>query len=1464
MSNSKNTSLSSYSIEEFQKYIDERIKKGIQNGSNLILTGTVEKSYPGGYDIKIENSGTNSIVLATSLTKDSYTKGDFILLIKSSIINSGASIDRYFILGKVGITVKDVQTLLENQIDFRIAGDTKRETFKENGYDFTKENQLIFSIKSKDALFKDAFLLGYLQISAMFTTEQKDNYGFLIEYYDKNDKVLKTQKIDTSFFVGNVYFQENYPQSGIIVIDTFYQQEDPVEKINISLFADRKEGIEIKKYLANNIAVAAGSYDKIFDKDIKVNISADKNGKDYFRGVNEEENIEDAITLAATTFFDAQELLTEDIDFYWEVQQENEWIVLNENQTEFIAKLNTNEIENFIKYKTKNISTLKITEKDDKYKYFQNYLTKIRCRIQYKTFESISEEFDVINYEKGNYSLSFSLKSGGSILTSTTDRVEIEAKIINNNSFIQDEELNIGWQWKIFAIEENGTVGTQNLGSSLIYDTIIIKNDEKTSIASREIEIPVGAVGVQCAVAAQLKDSNGETYLTLESNPEMPIIIRTDVSNNTEVRASTIYKYCLSSNMSLVFEEDSNSEVGWKPVDWTEYIEWKSLEEKDKEGITALDNMPIGANKYLYYTQATVWEKYNKHEFLSVEKTDPWTRPQLLRYVNLAGENITGAAVEQINTFNQLTNNGKEQGIFYDESQEDGKKLYINATFIQSGTLRVGDNTDERFYASLNDSVVRIGGWGVSANELISSKGTIGINSDDSSIENIAFWAGNEDRDLANFRVTHGGNLHATNAVIEGAITATSLTISSDVINSVGLATSDSVSVAQSTAETAQSIAIGAQSDAAYASSSAATAYNTAISAASVANSAAEGAKLNDGNYINTYFKIENDYIMMASNTLWLESNLLVINTPQFYLNYNPNINQYDKNGYCQMQSNENFGKPTPYKEIIGTDNLEFLDLKEDATVFTGYSCSVKGNGYSTDKTKVIIPTSYTSNGIKYIVNKIADDAFSGWTNLKNVTLTKNIRRIGSRAFKNCSFENIVFPQYLETIGENAFTGNQFLKQIVFCSEVTLEGSTMPECPKLEKVDLSRISKYSNLNYCFRRCTNLEYIDIPEGIETLIGTFDGCTNLKEVVLPETLKSFGYEFSNIGTFTNCPNLASIYYKGFWFDSSINKDLESSSFNQAKIYTRIIGSLNQKDGTWDYDQQGFVLSADLSNEYIFNSALFKIDSFGSIIIGEHPFLNKQIKITDNDLTLLTYSNDYDRTKYLNNKNIAWGIGLTGNNSGIYRPDGLSPSLYCGNINAIDYYSGSTPNRLKQFTFTESKGLSLYKLPSINSGSSIPSISNYVGYLQANIINTTGSLSVYAKSGSSTLELDADAITSPVAITITSDKEKKNNIKLQDGIYSLLFDKFKPVSFEYNNGKSHRIHFGLVAQDVEQALFDIGLTTQDFAPICYNIDENGEKVNYGIRYEELISMCIYEIQQNKKEIAELKIQLKEIKGE
>lgn len=138
-----------------------------------------------------------------------------------------------------------------------------------------------------------------------------------------------------------------------------------------------------------------------------------------------------------------------------------------------------------------------------------------------------------------------------------------------------------------------------------------------------------------------------------------------------------------------------------------------------------------------------------------------------------------------------------------------------------------------------------------------------------------------------------------------------------------------------------------------------------------------------------------------------------------------------------------------------------------------------------------------------------------------------------------------------------------------------------------------------------------------------------------------------------------------------------------------------------------------------------------------------------------------------------------------------------------------------------------------------------------IKGNLIPTTDAEDIGYNLGSSTrvwstLYCQTNAIDS-------SDRNLKHNINSLSDKYSNFFDSLHPVSYKFNKNQSNRTHIGLIAQEVEESLTQAGLTSQDFGGLCYWDTKDGNK-GYGLRYGEFIALCINEIQQLKKRIAEL----------
>ena len=143
------------------------------------------------------------------------------------------------------------------------------------------------------------------------------------------------------------------------------------------------------------------------------------------------------------------------------------------------------------------------------------------------------------------------------------------------------------------------------------------------------------------------------------------------------------------------------------------------------------------------------------------------------------------------------------------------------------------------------------------------------------------------------------------------------------------------------------------------------------------------------------------------------------------------------------------------------------------------------------------------------------------------------------------------------------------------------------------------------------------------------------------------------------------------------------------------------------------------------------------------------------------------------------------------------------------------------------------------------------------------------------------------------VTSDRRYKNTInELDEELSNNFIMSLKPSSFKYNDGESGRLHYGLIAQDVEDAMKTNNISSQEFAgliieklnePIERDVldndgnivinEETGEpqkesylketgEIKYDLRYEEFIAPMIKVIQKQNREIEDLRNEISELK--
>ena len=101
--------------------------------------------------------------------------------------------------------------------------------------------------------------------------------------------------------------------------------------------------------------------------------------------------------------------------------------------------------------------------------------------------------------------------------------------------------------------------------------------------------------------------------------------------------------------------------------------------------------------------------------------------------------------------------------------------------------------------------------------------------------------------------------------------------------------------------------------------------------------------------------------------------------------------------------------------------------------------------------------------------------------------------------------------------------------------------------------------------------------------------------------------------------------------------------------------------------------------------------------------------------------------------------------------------------------------------------------------------------------------------------------------------------------------MFMELHPVTYMwkniYDHESHHRLHCGLIAQEVNEAAENNGLSSETFAAICRDDletpTEDGRTETWGLNYGELHGIEIHMIQKALKKIGELEEQIEKLES-
>ena len=188
------------------------------------------------------------------------------------------------------------------------------------------------------------------------------------------------------------------------------------------------------------------------------------------------------------------------------------------------------------------------------------------------------------------------------------------------------------------------------------------------------------------------------------------------------------------------------------------------------------------------------------------------------------------------------------------------------------------------------------------------------------------------------------------------------------------------------------------------------------------------------------------------------------------------------------------------------TGENETVVIPEDVKEINYYAFSMRSI------TEVVIPEGVTA---------IRDNAFCNCKQLQRVVLPNTLLSIGREAFAECTqLESINFPDQLNKIDDNAFRGCTSLKEVNIKSPLSVLIG-FKDCTALSRIELPEgLTEIGS--GAFTSCKSISSVIIPSTVKRICSSaFSNCENLREITIPDGMSSI-----DGSAFMNCANLSKI--------------------------------------------------------------------------------------------------------------------------------------------------------------------------------------------------------------------------------------------------------------------------------------------------------------------------------------------------
>ncbi len=176
--------------------------------------------------------------------------------------------------------------------------------------------------------------------------------------------------------------------------------------------------------------------------------------------------------------------------------------------------------------------------------------------------------------------------------------------------------------------------------------------------------------------------------------------------------------------------------------------------------------------------------------------------------------------------------------------------------------------------------------------------------------------------------------------------------------------------------------------------------------------------------------------------------------------------------------------------------------------------------GYNGESTDVVIPSTLESDGMTYNVVSILN-AFNNRKDITSVVIPNSVTTINDEVFKDCiNLKTVTLSENLSKIGKGLFEGATSLESITIPNNVT-------------SIEL----------YAFKDCTSLTNINLSDSLDSIDSTaLINCSSLESITIPSTLSTVSADL-----FEGCDSLTGIYVEE---DHNFLSSLDGNLYNLAQ--------------------------------------------------------------------------------------------------------------------------------------------------------------------------------------------------------------------------------------------------------------------------------------------------------------------------